>query len=543
MLLKSQKVILIGLGLLLLSVFVLIGNWHRIKTQPDSFSGQDEEHHFLRGLLVYDSFRSDDGKLFNESQVDWHPRWPPLVYVSSAALMELFGRSQQVMTMVGSVYFIVLIFAVFGIGSFLRSPAHGLMAGALVTTFPYLFKFSKYYNLDIPLAACSALVIFFFLLSKNLTRFWPGAALGLCFGLGLLTKIIFPIFVVPAIIAGMVINSKNNNKWKINLLVASLIGALVSSFWYLPRLPDIMSDLWAHLVDYNKGIGAFQAETGGFFLSQTIQELGIVSSLVIFLALFHFPINEKQKLLPIWVWLVFPLIVFSFAPSDLARFAIPSISAAVLLIAIIKTGKAGRWIRYTFLALVFALHLNSTITLATEKESWLFLHSEEAGKEKNSPWRLMENAMGAIDVSYWNKVCVFQEIFPKKICAEHLQFMILKKHPRSKVQIVSLFNNTDDDYIRLKKCMENPGVVIYWTDNPAKDWPDKESVARVGKYDPSVPTIDGRGVLRPENVEKLLALGDLPEKSPEIISGYTGSVDFPFTDGIENVIHFYFKKE
>lgn len=471
-----------SLGLILIVCLLFTGNLNRIRMQPHSFSGQDEEHHLLRGLLVHDNLWKSEGKLFSNSDVAWPSRWPPLLYFSSAITMKLFGRSQQVMAMSGTLFFILLIVAVFGIGTKLHSPWAGLAAAALTATWPYLFRYSKYYNLDIPLTACFAGTAFFLLASDGFTRRWPSVGLGACFGLGMLSKIVFPFFAAPFVAAEIWIQrEKGKTLLGKNFFIAMAIAGLIGAFWYLPKLGQIFDELYFHIAHYNREFGTLQAETGEFFLAQGLRELGPLSWLVILIAVFQFPVKHRRRLAPLYVWLILPLLLSSLAPSDIARFAMASLPAAALLVvlAAFSSRKHLKWINILLLAAFVGVNLSNCWKLSTAPEEWLFSNLKSGVAQERSSWNIAEEITRRLPQGSKVDVCYFQDFGPEKLSGEHMWFMMAMKDGRVLFNVYDLYNGRWRNYKSLLGCLEKPGIVIFWTNEKDAAWPDKDSVLKV----------------------------------------------------------------
>ncbi len=118
-------------------------------------------------------------------------KYPPLLYVSTAPLIELLGRSPDAAVLVNALYTLVLLVAVFQLGRQF-SPAVGLWAASLALLLPQLYVTRTEYYMDYPLTALVALSLL------ALTRWrdakfggaqWGWAiAFGGCLGLAFLAK-------------------------------------------------------------------------------------------------------------------------------------------------------------------------------------------------------------------------------------------------------------------------------------------------------------------------------------------------------------------
>lgn len=478
---KSLLYVLGVCGLALTVVLMIAGNANRVSIQPDSFAGQDEEHHLLRGLLVYDALRLPDRKLFSDPSVTWQPRWPPLVYISTAPLIAIFGRSQGVMTMTIAIYFAILLISLFGIGVKYHSPIAGLIAVLVTATFPMLFRYSGYYNLDVPLAACVCLTMLLLFLSEGFTKRWVSIGFGIAFGLGLLAKITFPIFILPVIAADAWSRKKQKKptQW-FSLLVSFVVAGIISGFWYLPRLGMIIDDLLAHVFDYNRHYGLMQSESGEFFIFQAGRELGTACVLFILITILLGPAQKRITLLPLYAWFFIPTAIFLLAPSDISRFALPSLPAIALLVAIYVMTLPGKQ-KYVFGVLIGALicvNLVHCVRIATQPEPWLFMESQATDKK---PWEVSDQVVRLFENDFTNPICYLQDIDSNKLSGEYFWFRIALERPQVRVALYDLFNNRYENYEQFNDCINREGIVLYWTDRKGIEWPDSESIERLSR--------------------------------------------------------------
>ncbi|MGF1514251.1 MAG: glycosyltransferase family 39 protein [Elainellaceae cyanobacterium] len=119
-------------------------------------------------------------------------KYPPLLYVSTAPLIELLGRHLDAAVLVNSAYTLLLLTAVYQLGRHLFSPAVGLWGAATVLLMPQLYVTRTEYYMDYPLTALVALTLWALTRwrdAKTAVPQWGWAiAFGLCLGLAFLAK-------------------------------------------------------------------------------------------------------------------------------------------------------------------------------------------------------------------------------------------------------------------------------------------------------------------------------------------------------------------
>lgn len=184
--------------------------WH--KTHPQAFWGMDSEHHFVRGLIIHDDLFLDQEEPQYEGQIQLYARWPPLVYFVSSISMTGFGRSQFVMRMSISIFLLILLFYSYLLAARLINPAAGVLATALLYSSSHLILFSRWYNLDLALAALTTAAMYHLIVSDLFTRRKQSIAFGLACGLGCLTKTVFPVYMTFIVLSFLLVYKDNVHK-------------------------------------------------------------------------------------------------------------------------------------------------------------------------------------------------------------------------------------------------------------------------------------------------------------------------------------------
>jgi len=471
----------VWLALAVLLALVFAGNRYWLRAHPLAYGGPDETHHCLRGLLIHDALWKPGKKLWLEEGVEWINWWPPLVYFTSAVSLRLLGRTAQMLALTGTFFFLVLLLLTYGIGAWLRSPPAGLLAAALLAAWPVMLDYSRHYNLDLPLAACVAGAAYFLLRSQGFTK--PGAALGfgLWSGLGMLTKVTFPVFLAPIFIVEMWIHRRERTRraW-LWCGLSFLIAAGLAAVWYVPRLDHLWHSMRLHLVGYNRYFAPGQAESGHFFLIDAYYSLGPGGAALLLLGLFFgLTRNGNRSLL---AWLLFPLILFAAAPSDIVRFALPSLAAAAVSAACWATGKPVRRRRPAVLALVGLVFLVPTA----------INHTFSPRLTVPDPAPPPPPAVHMPGAGVWTKailadsadrpaprVCYLQTSRDSVFNEEYAWYVLLLSRPDVRFTGFGPFHFHYQDYRRLIDCLARADVLVHRYDIPGADWPTRKALADV----------------------------------------------------------------
>ncbi len=198
----------------------------------------------------------------------WQSLWllsskiPPLTYIVTAYIQNMFGTGQDQATLVMLVFSAILIGSVYGLGTILFSESVGLWAAGLCQVLPGLYRFRLEFILDYPLAAVVTLT--FFCLTAWRFRGSRGrretreiretrkrniltlptpptlphsillaGAFGLCFGLALMLKQTALIFLLVPIL-WVIFETLFHRRWgKLFQLVGAFgLSTLVFGSWY-----------------------------------------------------------------------------------------------------------------------------------------------------------------------------------------------------------------------------------------------------------------------------------------------------------------------
>lgn len=239
-----------------LVLFFAVTNWLWL-TENVTSTGWDKPRHLARSLyyaqiLSQPSIRS----LFTVVISD--PVRTPLFPASAAIMYWLFGRTADVATMVNILYLAAGLAATYGIGrrwarSSGQSRTLGLVAVALLATFPMYYAMSRYFYLEFALTATVAINVFLLLATDGFKRRDMSVLFGISLGLTLLTKRTAALFLVGPIVAVVLTSGLLPMLWKRlkqrprlplrTLGLAIVYGLVPAGLWYWPNR-DIVHGLY-----------------------------------------------------------------------------------------------------------------------------------------------------------------------------------------------------------------------------------------------------------------------------------------------------------
>src|SRR5688500_1303994 len=207
-------------------------------------------HHFRRGLPLdtdengYLGFALDDlsswtrhglyGFFENSTRVTF----APLVPLSAAPLLGIFGHSPLVGMSVQLLYLAVLAYAAFALVSAMRDRRAGLLAGVLVMLVPGILDFTRTFQFVVASAAFLCLATCALVRSEHLNRRAWVVVFGAATGFLLISRTVSIAFLPGLGLAVLVLLARGGRAglgaraW--NLGLGAIAGLAVAGWWYIP---------------------------------------------------------------------------------------------------------------------------------------------------------------------------------------------------------------------------------------------------------------------------------------------------------------------
>ncbi len=162
---------------------------------------------------------------------------PPLISVLPLPIYAVIGAGERAALWVHEICLALTLWLVYRIGKELYGEDAGAAAAASAALLPILYGLSRVYLVETPLTCAVAAAQLAFLRSrKNGPR--HGLILGLILGLGMLLKVIFPLYLLGT--AWLL-----RRELRVHAKTAILTGAAVASTWYLFNLPYMAGWTWS----------------------------------------------------------------------------------------------------------------------------------------------------------------------------------------------------------------------------------------------------------------------------------------------------------
>ena len=342
----KQKGQLFFLSLLCLYSAIVQFFWLKLDTAPPWGDGIPC---ILRGMHF---FQVQDKLSFLEFIKDifgFGDGYPPLVDFSYFLYYRLFGLSSEMELMVNSVYLVIGIIGIYGIGKYLFDKNTGLFSALIFTSLPGVLLYSKLGFKEFQLMCFLALTIYFLLESKNFTNRKFSLLFAVSLGLMMMIKYEGLIFLIAplSIVFIKVVSDRTFTKnlyWSTNLKLVLIIVSLIGLSWYIVNWQQFSSHMFINrlgpmAVDpigfSTKDLTYYFKKLLFYFLSGFYMITFVIICITSILKMRSSKArSEARKILLFCFYLAFSLLVFTFISGK----NIPHISPLLVFVSVIIGG-------------------------------------------------------------------------------------------------------------------------------------------------------------------------------------------------------------
>jgi hypothetical protein len=232
----------------------------------------------------------------------------------------------------------IMLLSVYWIGRRLFERRVGLAAVLITLCFPITLGLSRMYLAENAWAALTTASLALLLTTERFEKRGASVWFGACCGLGLLTKLAFPVFVGPPVLVYLgrsLVGRSFKKRQAVNLALAALAAVVVALIWYTPEsfrvrstslystagnpLGFTVEGYWRGLLLYIYSMVDFSMSYLGYAVLAVVVYLGVS--------------RRRYALLELLAWFVVPLVLFSIFPKRAARYLFPAFPAAALMVA------------------------------------------------------------------------------------------------------------------------------------------------------------------------------------------------------------------
>lgn len=282
----------------------------------------------------------------------------PLIALLPLPLYLMFGPSDNVAVSVNIVLLVAANLLMYRLAWHLtRSKAVALLAVVLTATMPLIFGLSRLFFVEYALMTAVVAWLYALVRSEHLTRRGWTIGLGLLGGLGLLLKVLFPLYVAgPAVlIFWQRLKRRPRGAFKDGGKVLAIAFA-VASIWYLPNLTSVLGFAYAFSVGPESRFYAL----GAVFSFPTVARywLKVVNTVVspYLLALLAFSLvpsrwigrradadgHDRLAVPFLWLWFLPAAAAVTFGVNKDVRYLAPALPAVAILTASLAVARCAR---------------------------------------------------------------------------------------------------------------------------------------------------------------------------------------------------------
>ena len=287
-------------------------------------------------------------------------RHPPLVFFTGAFAMLIFGHSLEVMSLTNLLFYFALIIAVYILGAKRGGAQIGFVAIAFVIAQIAFIKYLLTWNTDMAGAATVAWTMVFLDDQRTTKHWWSMACLGVVMFIGSMSRLTYWLFVgapvvfvfinhiVPEIKSGQrPYIMKALGKWFFLLVLYRALTALV------PLKYHLFDELSKEVDIVGSEYAPFTSLQGVPFYLNWWHEVGPILLLMGTLGIIYTGIFHREKIWLLLIWLMIPLVGFSYFSVNATRLLLPAWPAMAVFAAMlfIKLGSRAK----TALACVMVL--------------------------------------------------------------------------------------------------------------------------------------------------------------------------------------------
>lgn len=315
-----------AIPLLVFAALVAVGAaWLALDHRPPEW---DHANHLERALLCSRDIRAGD----LQAIIERSSFYPPLVTCAAGMVYRVLPTDALAGQLVMWLSLGLGMTGTYLLGRRVAGPAVGAAAAVLYGTAPFVVYLLLRFQLDLALAAMVALGLWAVAeTDKFRHRGWSLAA-GALFGVGLLTKPSFPVYVVPGIL--LALRHIRRRGVALNVLLGGMIAFIVALPWYGPRAVGMLAQITARA-------GKQAAESGHpdplsaaglfFYPRWFVTQFGVVAVVLLVAGLV---IAVRRRHAFIVVSVVVPLALFALIQNKNLRYTLPILPAAAVVAAL-----------------------------------------------------------------------------------------------------------------------------------------------------------------------------------------------------------------
>jgi Dolichyl-phosphate-mannose-protein mannosyltransferase len=220
-----------GLAALIIASLFLCATlaWILLDHTPPSW---DDAYYLTKSLDLYDTLADKGIAKYATGFLSVMDSKPPLIAALPTPIYLVVGRKYRAAYAVNLLFLAMMFAAIYGIARNYSTACAGLIAVAVVGTIPVIYSLSHWYLVECGLVALVCAFLYLLTGWSDSSGTARAALLGITFGLGLLMKASFPVYVVIPL-AYFVVRRKSAMLQSRPVVAFLVTTALLASPWYL----------------------------------------------------------------------------------------------------------------------------------------------------------------------------------------------------------------------------------------------------------------------------------------------------------------------
>ena len=305
-----------------LAIAVCTVIWLTIDTRPPEW---DHANHLQRAVSCARDVAAGDWRtILTRSSF-----YPPIVPCAAGLVYRVLPTDAAAGAIVMLLFLAGAMAATYAFCRILAGGTAGVAAAWIFGTAPFVIFSVLRFQLDLPLATLVATALLVLVLTDGFTRVGWSVLAGVVFGIGMLTKPPFAVYLLPPIVWILVI--ERHRRAVTNAALAALVAVAVSVAWYGPRVVGMPRQIAFRAVTHAAEEGkppTLSAAGLAFYPMSLPMQLGIVATILLLAGIVVAVLRRQGVAL---VAFVVPLALFMLLRNKDLRYTLPLLPAAAVL--------------------------------------------------------------------------------------------------------------------------------------------------------------------------------------------------------------------
>jgi 4-amino-4-deoxy-L-arabinose transferase-like glycosyltransferase len=313
-----------------ITLFYAVNNylWVHFNTIPPY---NDEAHHLTNCWRFINLFSTFDLEWLRAYQPD---SYPPFYYISSALIYFLFGKTLFGLLVQNLIFFVVLLFSIYAIGSKIDNWITGVIACVIFSLYPYVYGAERLVALDFALMSMSALSICLLLYTEAFSLLRMNALFVIFSCFSFLTEQPFVVYLLGPLAVTIRLylrqkqeSEKSETRW---LIIRGITFVFFAAYLFLRSNDSFLFEVHfrdAHLFSKDNTVWGYLF----YYIRILPQQLSWPALLVFILSIVFYSFTKPRHKLFICAWFFVPTIILTLAPLKYSSYSLPLLPVVAII--------------------------------------------------------------------------------------------------------------------------------------------------------------------------------------------------------------------